>query len=1474
MSFESAPANTKTVYINHVVQYQDEYGNDKYRVINTESVDTLASNSYTEKSLVGINAGEDKLTKYKIPYTTNSLTIKTLSEEDCETYKDKLKFNLEECLGYTFIDDDAIWDLSLDQVYYSANGADKRDTNLAMASSFTQSVPNSQTMINIFYKGEIIDNTDSPEGGGDETVTVTVEHKLYDKNGTFTRNLDGNGKIKVNDADTYATSINNKVEIYKVSRGSEITVDYNSTNATNTVEYKGYMIDNGSLIEYTSYSDYVTGDNIKITFKYQEKDGDIKKIITKQQWGGVTPDIGGTLTEESTNLWTKCGTTYSLPGNAVDGTTDIRVGIKNVPTYIVAGIRSKDNEIKGKKVTLNIKIKFGTNSTTKTLEVPYYFLYYTITDAGMYKFMNAMVYNSGIGYDTLGSSTFATENNRRTIYPVVATGNFSKKEWYINLDCNLTYEIPSKYNYSDWLEEIRNENSGEQKNYSYPASRYIDYSDGKAYISYNYDYGSNTDLYNYSKSNISTKIDGLKQDSISGQWTISYTLDLFEKEKFEAIDSDGNKKIELSDVNKLHSDTATARSNLVTAAGTLSAAVSNYNDAMDLYNTLYQQYQQYLAVYYSNDCADNTKCNNIDNAISTFSDGFLTADSSHNLNWDYFYNETHLTDTYRRFFRKMYLYLKGDYDYSTIQDNVNNKASDYIYIDQIWCSGYNGSGSCDDFIKEMKNQIQSAYEECKTKVCNFPTAPSYPSASNMVTALNDYNDKRNTLIAAMEREATAIQNFNEAYEIQKLYNEYKNMDNNELAALLNVNLTFSYDSDNLSYAGISLTTTNPYSKIVSRDYGYDFENPTTVKLLADQPYANDTQKTYYTSGISYNEIGNGGWGTSTDTLKNRYTNNEYIIPKIKLNGKRVLAATSTYEIDVRYNSNTGTLIDNTYYKSERNESEDTIYIKEYVYTPNTSYTKEYGASKSNSDTFNVYTPLKVRSSVSQDVVIINQAKEDKKNIYSKPNVVQLNSNFTLNFKTNYGDLTGVPQTYSHSPSDFTSRYRQMYYVKFDKLDLNNVTYINSNGRKVNYGHATQNTWIGPIYGDSLSAMPYLSTGDSGSITDADVEIKYKVVAVAVNAQSDWTYLVLQHLKDKKNLEGIAIASYLENECGDEGDIHAGYYAFTEGSLVVVNRIYDFRITDLADVNWKNVFRLSSSSNVNQHSGISYFAGIRKLNTNNPLIYNEIISRTTEEIGTNPQRILPLGPYKNTNTSYIKAPKMGYRFSFDVKVSGAIDAAYKKKVIITPKFYYISKDGSTFIEDVDLYYKNSKGQYVKIGSSSDAYKLYFKPKDGYRSTIVEDINNLANTTQSLGSLSEITLESKTMTTYSKNSAAITYYGEYKLPNSTIAVKKDGNINTDKLSNGYIGVIFDIVAQETNGTTLSYSKNSQKNSSGFEKNSSQWDFEGYLGITDIGEDYSTKLRLENGLWEIDDATYQNIKGTVMLYDLDDRASDDFN
>lgn len=357
---------------------------------------------------------------------------------------------------------------------------------------------------------------------------------------------------------------------------------------------------------------------------------------------------------------------------------------------------------------------------------------------------------------------------------------------------------------------------------------------------------------------------------------------------------------------------------------------------------------------------------------------------------------------------------------------------------------------------------------------------------------------------------------------------------------------------------------------------------------------------------------------------------------------------------------------------------------------------------------------------------------------------------------------------------------------------------------------------------------------------------------------------------------------------------AYYFAKSNTEIKTVGRIYDFEITDCSDIDYKSVFRSTKNGNVNQHTGNIYFSGMKEFDIFSEKLNNlELRDDNILNIsGTSAKKILPLGPYKNTNTSYVKAPKMGYRISFDLKTSGYYNyttyAKSSKRVIkIIPSYYYISKDGQTVhnSNSINLYYKNSDGKYVKFDGSK--YTIYFKPKDGYRtysnSQVTPNLSVMSDQLEALDISNKegFELNYKMMAT-NNNNFIQSWYGEFKLPNSTIAII--GSDISHPLTDGYIGVRFNIVCtdmdKDDKTVVQEISYNTNNKNADPKTNTSQWDYEGYLGFNSCGSEYDQKrdnlsIQLEKGTWKIeDDSMYSLVKSTVVLFDLDNRAANDFD
>ena len=648
--------------------------------------------------------------------------------------------------------------------------------------------------------------------------------------------------------------------------------------------------------------------------------------------------------------------------------------------------------------------------------------------------------------------------------------------------------------------------------------------------------------------------------------------------------------------------------------------------------------------------------------------------------------------------------------------------------------------------------------------------------------------------------------------------------------------------------------------------------------------------------------------TYNKIFNNVTTSDDNDITSEILNGIRTLAVEATYT--------TKSFIINT---ENHRLVEDNVYYSQYI----DNQPKDNDGNKVNgifrldrdgllaskTKKVNIYTPITASATLkSNKNTIVDQSKEAISN-QTNIQAIQLSVPFTIKLENNVKE-----KVYDKVTNDFCKGY----YIKFN-FDVHNVKLngnLYQNGARVKAG-----TWIGLIdkktSGDTtVEATPYSNVQDV-TIDIADEEISsYVVRAVAYNAtksmMSEATkYTTILDMMDYRNSINQMVANICTNvSTTSEAKNRPSYFADTTYSVVLLNRLYDFRITDIKDIAWKSVFRKTQGSTVNAHTGIAYYTGTYKWVLGNEGS-NKTTERTPSEIGSSPQRILPVGAYKNTDKTYIKAPKLGYGFSFDLKLTGnyykGSDINKEKYVSIKTKFYYVSKSGSGLLSEyipgsdkkgIYLFYKNAAGKYVRIDENGGGYELSFVPNDGYR--LIEDKERitLSKNKLSLGNLRDLKLTYQMATvaqTYSTtlatdNGNVITYYGEYKLPNSTIAVEVDatGKYDINKpLKNGYIGVIFDITAMSGKVTTengveqqitLSYSQNSKydETTEKYLPNTSQWDYEGYLGFKDVGKvlSKSSMIKLEGGNWTISsNITYNAIKGTVILYDIDEKAATDY-
>lgn len=660
-------------------------------------------------------------------------------------------------------------------------------------------------------------------------------------------------------------------------------------------------------------------------------------------------------------------------------------------------------------------------------------------------------------------------------------------------------------------------------------------------------------------------------------------------------------------------------------------------------------------------------------------------------------------------------------------------------------------------------------------------------------------------------------------------------------------ITYAYDNE---YVELDSTTDMLYRNYKIWSERIDKETDTYVRDLdstrAGTGRVNGSLINYTSNLMKYMRP------LSKLTTDNDFTPNYQTVPENRENGLRLLNGKITYNIvtDSKYNIGT-----------DRFKATDSTYtINSEITVTELDFPEQSKAYKDNDvNKVNVFTPISYGN-----FELVTTKIVDHTTGAGTATILQRNAEFTITPATS-GSTTG-----GYSLSD-TRKFVKGFYFIFDFDIVYNGQTIES---------------YTPIYIAGRNASITAKTTENfGNITAHQITNSVKVIAITTN--------ITNALKEYFDLATMSNYNYMDasinrirntstqNQRGflTRNDIiNDGYHAiYRTLSTKNVGRIFDFAVTDCNDIAFKDVFRKTTYTNVNEPTGIAYYGGFKQLNIYSTE-YNDIKNRT--DVGGDPQKILPLGPYKHTNTRYVNAPKMGYRISFDLKTTGYMEANNvnnTRRVEITPRYYYISKDGKTFDNNITLYYKSSSGNYLEFLSSG--YSIYFKPNDGYRylrnSSYTDNHTLLSTRLEALNVSNKLILTNKMMS-MNNNGFIQAWYGEFKLPNSTIAISNDvyspnKNIN-NPYNDGYIGVIFDIKCIDTGGFTISYDTSDKSANS--QVNTSQWDYEGFMNFLNPGSPTpGLKYQLEKDMWQIDNTRYQQIKGTVALFDMDNRAANDF-
>ncbi|MCM3130602.1 MULTISPECIES: DUF5704 domain-containing protein [unclassified Paenibacillus] len=207
---------------------------------------------------------------------------------------------------------------------------------------------------------------------------------------------------------------------------------------------------------------------------------------------------------------------------------------------------------------------------------------------------------------------------------------------------------------------------------------------------------------------------------------------------------------------------------------------------------------------------------------------------------------------------------------------------------------------------------------------------------------------------------------------------------------------------------------------------------------------------------------------------------------------------------------------------------------------------------------------------------------------------------------------------------------------------------------------------------------------------------------------------------------------------------ANHVATDTVPVEVIGRIYDFKITDIADPNWETVFRTGKGSSIPK--GTSYSVGpygIDAAPNGSVFPYQLPIRRGSH----------PLANYKSV------AVKSGYHFKFEMKTKGNLFGD-KDAVRITPKFYFQDNNPLTPANrvEVDLYYHSQNQKFIKIGSTEDVERREITMNTRLRNVPYTDIISTAGSIYDLNSGWTMTRD-QYINSFVKRSTEPTYVGGY-------------------------------------------------------------------------------------------------------------------
>ena len=312
------------------------------------------------------------------------------------------------------------------------------------------------------------------------------------------------------------------------------------------------------------------------------------------------------------------------------------------------------------------------------------------------------------------------------------------------------------------------------------------------------------------------------------------------------------------------------------------------------------------------------------------------------------------------------------------------------------------------------------------------------------------------------------------------------------------------------------------------------------------------------------------------------------------------------------------------------------------------------------NTVTVHTPIVNNSSVSDD-----RLHNQKTNPSSKRSALILERKFCVAIPTT-GQHLSMQQYPGYGNRSYQKYTRQKQICfPFDVYDEHKNTFI------------PKNTWC-----------------------DVDIDQQQKTFYLPVWVQ-EGNYSV--------KFRNIAINAPSSYSCEHNANMNLTHHAAEHAVEVeVIGRLYDFRITDVADYDWECVFRQEQGQM--KATGVSYWVGAYDIDGHlrgNRAPYNLPIRPGSH----------PFYQFKN------KVVNTGYHIKFDLKTKGNM-FSLDDGIRIKPTFFFISKDGKRR-EEVDLYYHRSKDKLIQIGSPQDQEKRYVVLNERLRNVPNEQLIDTAS-----------------------------------------------------------------------------------------------------------------------------------------------------